>query len=63
MSEACEWCGARHKGICFGVSRTLSDEIREEQRLLTRRFIRATMKKGPLSLVEAIEICKQMESA
>jgi hypothetical protein len=42
--------------------KTLAQELEEEQRRLSRRFIHATRPKRPLSLCEAIELSEKMQS-
>lgn len=41
---------------------TLTENLEEEQRALTRRFIHYTRKSKSMSLEEAIALAKQMEN-
>lgn len=42
------------------TTETLADALREEEELLRRRFVHATRPKGPLTMEQAIELCRRM---
>ena len=41
---------------------TLADELKHEGELLRRRFVHATRPKGPLTLDQAADLCRRMDS-
>lgn len=47
----------------MGKERSLADDLREEEKALTRRFIHHTRPKEPMSLKKAMELCQQMAEA
>lgn len=43
------------------MAKTLAEELAHETELLRRRFVHHTRPKRPLSLQEAMELCREMD--
>lgn len=41
--------------------KTLTEELKDEEELMRRRFVHATRPKGPMSMEEAQALCERME--